>query len=100
MVGRVTTLSRGTPSKDMIPRNSIRTVCSIGEASRKSSRCEAQNSPSDSIVNLKEVMFGKAKRIKGLEPFKCSWNACRFMVLLKRGSEEGVITSAALIWRV
>ena len=70
----------------------MRTVCSIGEASRKSSSCEVSNPPI-SIDNSRKVRLGKAKWVKGGQPNECNENSCRFMALSKRRGEESVVAS-------
>ena len=59
--GRVTTLSGGTPSNDMRARTFMRTIRSIGEASRKSSSREVRKSSDGLVEKSKDTMFGKMK---------------------------------------
>ena len=65
----------------------------MGEASKKSSSCEARN-PSISGVadNSSTVRFGRTKWFKNGSPSEDKKSLFRLMALRKRGREGGVIT--------
>ena len=75
----------------------------MGEASRKSSSCEARNTSTSGVTdNSRIVRFGKAKWFKCMAPSEGNESSFRLMALRKRGRGGGAIGSnsfTALILR-
>src|SRR5579872_6996567 len=85
--GRTVAFLWGMSSDRRLKKIFMRTVCSIGEASRKSSSCKEQTTSGLSMDRSSDVKFGKAKWFKKGHQSESWWkrNTFRFVGPQKRG---------------